>query len=56
MKILRNSGKERLSTGFDRLTLSGAKAKSFVPQVRTMEVSVPEGMMKVVGAIERAQH
>ena len=37
-----------------RLVLSGPKAKSFVAQVSTMEVSVPEGMMKVVAAIERA--
>ena len=39
-----------------RLVLSGPKAKSFVAQVSMMEVSVPEGMMKVVAAIERAQH
>ena len=37
-----------------RLVLSGPKAKSFVAQVSAMEVSVPEGMMKVVAAIERS--
>lgn len=36
-----------------RLVLSGPKAKSFIAQVSIMEVSVPEGMKKVVAAIER---
>ena len=38
-----------------RLVLSGPGAKSLVSQVNTMEVSAPEGMKKVVAAIERAQ-
>jgi hypothetical protein len=38
-----------------RLVLSGANAKSFVAQASTMEASVPDGMKKVVAAIERAQ-
>jgi hypothetical protein len=38
-----------------RLVLSGANAMSFVAQARTMEASVPDGMKKVVAAIERAQ-
>lgn len=38
-----------------RLALSGANAKSFVAQASAMEASVPEGMKKVVAAIERAQ-
>ena len=37
-----------------RLVLSGPKAKSFVAQVSAMEVSVPEGMRRVVAAIERS--
>ena len=38
-----------------RLVLSGPGAKSLVAQANTMEVSAPEGMKKVVAAIERAQ-
>ena len=38
-----------------RLVLSGANAKSFVAQASAMEASVPDGMKKVVAAIERAQ-
>ena len=38
-----------------RLVLSGANAMSFVAQASTMEASVPDGMKKVVAAIERAQ-
>ena len=38
-----------------RLVLSGPGAKSFVAQANRMEVSAPEGMKKVVAAIERAQ-
>jgi hypothetical protein len=38
-----------------RLVLSGANAISFLAQARTMEASVPDGMKKVVAAIERAQ-
>jgi hypothetical protein len=38
-----------------RLTLSGANAKSFVHQVIMFEHSIPDGMTKVVAAIEQAQ-
>ena len=38
-----------------RLALSGPEAKSLAAQVSMMEVSVPEGMKRVVFAIERAQ-
>lgn len=38
-----------------RLVLSGASALSFVAQASTMEASVPQGMKRVVAAIERAQ-
>ena len=37
-----------------RLVLSGANAKSFVAEASAMETSVPDGMKKVVAAIERA--
>lgn len=38
-----------------RLVLSGPGAKSLVAQANKMEVSAPEGMKKVVAAIEQAQ-
>ena len=38
-----------------RLVLSGPGAKSLVAQANKMEVSAPEGMKKVVAAIERAR-
>jgi hypothetical protein len=38
-----------------RLVLSGSNAKSFVAQASAMEATVPDGMKKVVAAIERAQ-
>jgi len=38
-----------------RLVLKGANAKAFVAQVVIFEQSVPDGMKKVVGEIERAQ-
>ena len=38
-----------------RLALSGANAKSFVAHASMFEQSVPDGMKKVVAAIERAQ-
>ena len=38
-----------------RLVLSGPNAKSFIPQVRRFEESTPQGMKKLVAAIERAQ-
>jgi hypothetical protein len=38
-----------------RLALRGANAKSFVAQVSVFEKSIPDGMKKVVAAIEGAQ-
>jgi hypothetical protein len=38
-----------------RLVLSGPKAQSFVAQASIMKVTVPEGMKRIVAAIERAQ-
>jgi hypothetical protein len=38
-----------------RLVLSGANAKPLVAQASALEASVPDGMKKVVAAIERAQ-
>ena len=37
------------------LVLSGPEAKSLVPRASTLEESAPEGMKKLVAAIERAQ-
>jgi hypothetical protein len=47
------SGDQTLIT--QRLVLSGPNAQSFVAQASIMEVSVPEGMKRLVAAIERAQ-
>jgi Polyketide cyclase / dehydrase and lipid transport len=38
-----------------RLALGGANAKSFLAQVTVFEQSIPDGMKKVVAAIEGAQ-
>jgi len=38
-----------------RLTLSGSNAESFVPQVSILEQTAPEGMKKLVAAMEKAQ-